>query len=169
MTEEFAMSRMNSELESVKSRSSLLTRPGFLIRRLHQIHSALFMEEAEKFNITPVQYSLLTALDEYGELDQNSLSHHIGLERTSVAEVLPRLEQRELIMRRQYEKDKRVKYVKLAPKGRALVRKMRPAVQRAHDRTIEHLSEQERTIFIVLMARIVAAEVSDRVPPLKVE
>lgn len=168
MNKESAISQLNSELELIQSKSLLLTRPGFLIRRLHQIHSALFTEETEKFNITPVQYSLLTALDEYGELDQNSLSHHIGLERTSVAEVLPRLEQRELIMRRQYEQDKRVKYVKLAPKGRALVRKMRPAVQRAHDRTIEHLSEQERTVFILLMARLVAAEITDRVPPLKV-
>lgn len=167
MIEESAIPHMNSELESVKARSLLFARPGFLIRRLHQIHSALFTEEAEEFNITPVQYSLLTALDEYGELDQNSLAHHIGLERTSVAEVLPRLEQRELIVRHQSEIDKRVKYVKLARKGRALVRKMRPAVQRAHDRTIEVLSEEERTLFILLMARLVEAEVTDRVPPLK--
>jgi DNA-binding MarR family transcriptional regulator len=168
MIEEAAISRMKTELELVKSHSLLLTRPGFLIRRLHQIHIALFMDETEKFNITPVQYSLLTALDEYGELDQNSLSHHIGLERTSVAEVLPRLAERELILRRQFEHDKRVKYVKLTPKGRSLVRKMRPAVQRAHDRTIEHLSEEERTLFILLMARLVVAEASDRVPPFKV-
>jgi DNA-binding MarR family transcriptional regulator len=114
-----------------------------------------------------VQYSLLTALEEYGELDQNSLAHHIGLERTSVAEVLPRLEQRELIVRSQSEHDKRVKYVKLSRKGRALVKKMRPAVQRAHDRTIENLSPEERKLFILLMVRVVESEATDRVPLLK--
>ncbi|GGB96789.1 MarR family transcriptional regulator [Oxalicibacterium flavum] len=167
MIEEAALPYLSNELASVQARSLLFTRPGFLIRRLHQIHSALFMEETLEHNITPVQYSLLTALEEYGELDQNSLAHHIGLERTSVAEVLPRLEQRELIARRQSEQDKRVKYVKLSRKGRALVKKMRPAVQRAHDRTIEGLSEEERKLFILLMVRLVESEATDRVPLLK--
>ncbi|ABR90523.1 transcriptional regulator, MarR family [Janthinobacterium sp. Marseille] len=165
--EEAAFPSLVSEMESVQARSLLLTRPGFLIRRLHQIHSALFMEETLEHNITPVQYSLLTALEEYGELDQNSLAHHIGLERTSVAEVLPRLEQRELIVRSQSEHDKRVKYVKLSRKGRALVKKMRPSVQKAHDRTIESLSPEERKLFILLMVRLVDSEATDRVPLLK--
>ena len=37
-------------------------RPGYLIRRLHQIHVALFQKECAAFEITPLQYSLLTAL-----------------------------------------------------------------------------------------------------------
>lgn len=168
MIEEAVHPSLMSEMESVQARSLLFTRPGFLIRRLHQIHSALFMEETVEYNITPVQYSLLTTLEECGESDQNSLAHHIGLERTSVAEVLPRLEQRELIVRRLSEHDKRVKYVKLSRKGRALAKKMRPAVQRAHDRTIENLSPEERKLFILLMVRVVDSEASDRVPLLKV-
>ena len=37
----------------------LMSRPGFLIRRLHQIHIALFLEECAGVDITPVQYTLL--------------------------------------------------------------------------------------------------------------
>ena len=44
----------------------LQERPGFLIRRLHQIHVALFMEECAAESITPVQYSILTALEHMG-------------------------------------------------------------------------------------------------------
>ena len=40
----------------------LWDRPGFLIRRLHQIHVALFLEECRGFDVTPVQYAVLTAL-----------------------------------------------------------------------------------------------------------
>jgi hypothetical protein len=36
-------------------------RPGFLVRRLHQIHLALFAEECKAFGVTPAQYSILTA------------------------------------------------------------------------------------------------------------
>ena len=48
----------------------LQERPGFLIRRLHQIHVALFMEECAPEGITPVQYSILSALDQMGTAEQ---------------------------------------------------------------------------------------------------
>jgi hypothetical protein len=40
----------------------LSTRPGFLVRRLHQIHISLFMEACAEFRITPLQYSVLSIL-----------------------------------------------------------------------------------------------------------
>ena len=48
-------------------------RPGFLIRRLHQIHVALFQKKCAAFDITPLQYSLLTALARRGTADQTTL------------------------------------------------------------------------------------------------
>lgn len=139
------------------ARSALLDRPGFLIRRLHQIHCSLFLEETRDFNITPVQYSLLTTLAERGELDQVGLAADIGLERTSVAEVIHRLEARGLVERRRNEKDRRVKLVKLGRKGRALVKRVDVAAQRAHDRTVEALPEPERQALIAQLVRLVEA------------
>ena len=40
--------------------NELSDRPGFLVRRLHQIHLALFAEECAGLDITPVQYSIMT-------------------------------------------------------------------------------------------------------------
>lgn len=102
-------SQMKTELRAARARSVLFTRPGFVIRRLHQIHTGLFLAEAGAFNITPVQYSLLTTLVEHEEIDQNSLCLEIGLERTSVSEVLPRLEARGLLSRKPSTTDRRVK------------------------------------------------------------
>ena len=121
MIREDSLPMLEAELASIQQRSVLYTRPGFLIRRLHQIHSGLFLEETSEFNITPVQYSLLSALLEQGELDQISLAMEIGLERTSVAEELPRLETRGLIERRQSPLDGRVKLVRIARKGRSFL------------------------------------------------
>jgi hypothetical protein len=45
-----------------ETRLPLWSRPGYLIRRLHQIHCALFLEECRESGLTPVQYGLLTAL-----------------------------------------------------------------------------------------------------------
>lgn len=147
----------NTELQKAVDRSALFARPGFLIRRLHQIHTSLFLSETSEFNITPVQYSLMSALREKGEMDQNSLAQEIGLERTSVAEVIPRLEARELLERRRSNEDRRVKLVKLSRKGKSLLRKMANRVQEAHDRTIEALPEEERTQFLLQMIQLVEA------------
>jgi hypothetical protein len=49
-----------------------------LIRRLHQIHVAIFLEECAAFNITPVQFSLLKALSPGAEMDQATIAMQIG-------------------------------------------------------------------------------------------
>lgn len=146
---------VQEQLITAQRRSPLLARPGFLIRRLHQLHCALFTEETRDFGITPVQYSLMTALEERGELDQNSLALEIGLERTTVADVVLRLHDRGVLERRQSAMDGRVRLVKLTRKGKTLLRKMALAVQRAHDRTVEHLPPEERDLFLLQMVKLV--------------
>jgi DNA-binding MarR family transcriptional regulator len=148
---------VRAELLAAQRKSPLLGRPGFLIRRLHQLHCALFLEETRDFGITPVQYSLMTTLAERGEMDQHSLALEIGLERTSVAEVIPRLQDRGLLVRRRSAADARVKLVKLTRPGQTLLRKMAPAVQRAHDRTVEHLGPGERSVFMLQLIKLVEA------------
>src|ERR1700690_1748530 len=69
----------------------LWARPGYLLRRLHQIHYALFFEECDEFDITPVQYGLLTTLSLNPDLDQNSIGRELGTDHTNVADVLDRL------------------------------------------------------------------------------
>jgi DNA-binding MarR family transcriptional regulator len=149
--------RTRAELERARRKSPLLGRPGFLIRRLHQLHGSLFLEETRAFGITPVQYSLMTALLERGELDQNSLALEIGLERTSVAEVVPRLQARGLVQRLKDKRDARVRLVRLTPKGRTLLKNIGPAAQRAHDRTIDRLPKGERDLFLLQLIRLVEA------------
>jgi DNA-binding MarR family transcriptional regulator len=150
-------SRIRAELALARQKSPLLGRPGFLIRRLHQLHGSLFLEETRAFGITPVQYSLMTALLERGELDQNGLALEIGLERTSVAEVVPRLQARGLVQRLKDPRDARVRLVRLTPKGRTLLKKIAPAAQRAHDRTIDKLAKSERDLFLLQLIRLVEA------------
>lgn len=167
MTEENDPLPVRDRLDHYCQRSALFARPGFLIRRLHQIHTWLFAEETQQYNVTPVQYSLLTVLAEHGEMDQNTLAYELGLERTSVAEVLPRLEARGLVERRQSESDRRVKLVRIARKGRALAKRMDAAAQRAHERTIAYLPEGEREHFMLQLIRLVESHNDTSVVPWK--
>lgn len=148
---------MRTQLRAARSRSPLLGRPGFLIRRLHQLHCALFIEETRDYDITPVQYSLMTALAARGELEQNNLALEIGMERSSVAEVVPRMQRRGLLTRRRSLEDGRVKLISLTRKGANLLKRMAGAVQRAHDRTIDELAAPDREWFMVQLIKLVEA------------
>ena len=92
---------------TVHSEMPLWGRPGYLLRRLHQIHYALFFEECAGYDITPVQYGLLTTLSLNPNLDQNSLARELGIDRTNVADVLNRLARRGLVERRRSPNDAR--------------------------------------------------------------
>jgi len=149
--------QIKHQLDAAIRRSPLLARPGFLIRRLHQIHCGLFLDETQGHDVTPVQYSLLTTLSMLGETDQITLAHEIGLERTSVAEVIARLEARGLVLRKQSNQDRRVKLVRLSRKGVYLLKKLEDKVQRAHERTIEMIPEDQRELFVLQLIRLVEA------------
>ncbi len=147
--------------------NSLSLRPGFLIRRMHQIHLALFAEECSAFDITPVQYSIMTVASAQPDLDQAQLAYEVGVDRATLANVVARLESKGLVRRRLLNSDKRVKLVALSPRGSALLDKMFSAVQRAHDRTIETLSREDRSKLMELLTKLVDAQNDSGRAPLR--
>jgi DNA-binding MarR family transcriptional regulator len=146
---------------------SLADRPGFLIRRMHQIHLALFAEECAAFDITPVQYSIMTVAAAQPGLDQAKLAYEVGVDRATLANVVARLEGKSLLHRRPSASDKRLKLVTLSARGIALLEKMLIPVQRAHDRTIAALPIKDRQIFMSLLMKLVNAENDAGRAPLK--
>ncbi|MFI4988704.1 MAG: MarR family winged helix-turn-helix transcriptional regulator [Alphaproteobacteria bacterium] len=135
----------------------LWSRPGYLVRRLHQIHLALFLEECKAYGITPVQYGLLTALAAHPGLDQVSLAAELGIDRTNVADVLVRLADRGLVRRAASAEDRRVKRAHLTEEGSKLTARMHGAMQRAQDRLVAPLALAERRQFMALLTRLIEA------------
>lgn len=138
-------------------RLPLWSRPGYLVRLLHQINHALWSEELGHANVTPVQYSVLTALSIRGALDQTSLGEEVGIDRTNVAEVLSRLEGRGLVRRRPNPEDQRARLASLTAKGRALTKGLFPAMQRSQDRLLGTLTQKERDAFMATLERVIRA------------
>jgi predicted transcriptional regulator len=73
--------------------------PGHYIRRLQQIAVAVFLQEVESFGVTPIQYAVLQAVREAPGSDQRSLAGMIGLDTSTMAGVVERLESRGLVQR----------------------------------------------------------------------
>src|SRR5450432_1597730 len=132
-------------------------RPGFLIRRLHQIHVALFHKSCAAFEITPLQYSLLSALAVRGIADQTTLADDVALDRTTTTEALKRLEARGFIEGAVRREDRRARACRLTASGAALLKKMEQAARAAHRDTLASLSKPDQKRLVALMQRVIAA------------
>ena len=132
-------------------------RPGFLIRRLHQIHVALFQQKCAAFEITPLQYSLLSALKVRGTADQTTLAADVALDRTTTTGALKRLQLRNFIERSTDHTDRRAQLCRLTKAGASLLRQMEKLARAAHRETVADLSKADQRRFVALMQRIVAA------------
>jgi hypothetical protein len=95
----------------------LWSRPGYLVRRLNQIHYALFYEECKSQSITPVQYGVLTALSLNPWMDQTKIGLELGLDRTTTADVIKRLKERGYADRRINPDDRRSRQAAITEEG----------------------------------------------------
>lgn len=136
-------------------KSPLWTRPGFLVRRLHQIHSALFFEETSKFNVTPVQFSLLTVLLHQSGSDQVTIASEVGLDRTNVADVLRRLTRRGLVRCERSRVDRRSLAASLTDDGVKLTARMHAAVLRAQERLLVPLDPAFQPAFMAMLLQLI--------------
>jgi MarR family transcriptional regulator, lower aerobic nicotinate degradation pathway regulator len=132
-------------------------RPGFLIRRLHQIHVALFQKKCAAFDVTPLQYSLLSALARRGTADQTTLAADVALDRTTTTGALKRLQSRKFIERSVHRADRRAQICRLTKAGASLLRRIEASARAAHRETLADLNKAEQKRFIAMMQRIVAA------------
>ena len=125
------------------------------MRRLHQIHVALFAEHCARFDITPVQYSLLSALSQKRTADQTTLAAEIALDRTTTTGALRRLEARGLLRRDQSPTDRRARECRLTRGGADLLAKMENCAREAHRATVAPLNRTEQDELLRLMRRLV--------------
>jgi DNA-binding MarR family transcriptional regulator len=149
--------RPNPALTALAERLPLWKRPGYLVRRLHQLHSALFFDECQGFGVTPVQYGLLTVLSTNPDCDQVTLANALGIDRTNVADVLGRLQENGLVARRRSRADRRMLLARLTGRGERLVERMHPAMLRAQERLLAALDESDREAFVAMLMRLLEA------------
>lgn len=131
--------------------------PGHHIRRLQQIAVAVFLQETESLGITPVQYAALQGIANAPEIDQRTLAQSIGVDTSTIASVIDRLEARGLVQRGASPDDRRVRLLTLTAAGGAELTEVLPAMQRAQQRILEPLQKAERAEFMRMLRTLVTA------------
>jgi len=148
------MARARTRSARPESLEDIYRRPGFMIRRAHQIAVAIFLEEARESRITPTQYGVLVILGRRPGIDQNTLARLLGLDRSTTGLVVRTLAARGLIARAMGTKDLRRRELKLTRAGLALGGRVSKNARRAQQRLLSPLPVSERARFLRLLARL---------------
>ena len=146
------MKRTTSEAKKTKV---VWTRPGFLVRRLHQIHMAIFLNECAAEQVTPIQWGILTIVKSRPGVGQVELAEELGLDRSNVANVVDRLTRRGVLKQTVSKLDRRKRSISITPKGLKLLAQLEPKAERAQARLLDVLGPRERTQFMALLSRLV--------------
>lgn len=133
----------------------LHAKPGHLIRRAQQIAVAIFMEECAVFDLTPVQYAALVAIQDNSGIDATRLSALIAFDRSTLGDVLERLERRKLVKRYPSDDDKRVKLLETTATGKDLLKRAEAGVLRAQERILAPLQPNSRNKLMELLSQLV--------------
>jgi len=134
---------------------AVYTRPGYLFRRMQQIAVAIFVEECRAYELTPVQYAALVAIGTHPGIDATRLSAVIAFDRSTLGNVIERLETKQLIERKPSREDRRVKLLYLTKTGATLLRNIMPSVDRAQARMLQPLKPADRKTLTALLAQLV--------------
>jgi DNA-binding MarR family transcriptional regulator len=129
-------------------------RPGFLLRKAHQVAVAIFFEEVGALALTPPQHNVLAAVQAHPGSHQTALSRIVGYDRATVGAVLAGLEARELIRREGAPGDRRLKTIRITRKGSGLLRASAAAMDRINDRIVACLPPADREEFIRMLATV---------------
>ena len=115
---------------------------GNLIRRAQQLHLATWTRVASA-EITSAQYSILLVLERRGEASQRELCDEVDLDRSTIADLVRRMQNAGLITRERSAGDARRNVVRLTELGAAERARLAPLVVEVQRELTGHLAAAE--------------------------
>jgi DNA-binding MarR family transcriptional regulator len=128
-----------------KERTSFEQLNNMLFRMARSVNAALENE------ITPQKFLLLNRLLQLKKCKVNDLSHELNLSSGATTLALNRLEEEGLILRTRDEEDRRIVWVELTGKGRALILRLVEKRQQVWEKMMCALTpEEEQELFRIM-------------------
>jgi DNA-binding MarR family transcriptional regulator len=151
------------------SLSRLYARPGFLLRRAHQISAAVFEDACRDLGLTPAQFGVLTVLQAHPGMGQSSLARALGFDKVTVLRVLRGLQARGFVSREPAEDNRRNVCVTLTTEGAGVLQQAQKPAEKAYRRLMAPLDKGQQDQLLQLL-QLLTGELEDEaraafVPP----
>jgi len=99
-------------------------------------------------DLTPRQLAVLVTVAHNEGLSQTGLVDRTGIDRSTLADIVRRMQRKGLLQRRRTKEDARAYAVKLTDEGRRVLRTAEPLAKRVDERILEALPARQREQFI---------------------
>jgi MarR family transcriptional regulator, temperature-dependent positive regulator of motility len=128
--------------------------PSHLLHRASQIAADLHLEAFGGAGLTQRQVAVLSVLGTTDGISQSELVSQTGIDRSTLAEMVARMEARGLMVRTKSATDSRANVVNLTAEGKAALAEALPKLIAIDRGVLELLQTGRRGIFIELLTRI---------------
>jgi MarR family transcriptional regulator, temperature-dependent positive regulator of motility len=122
--------------------------PIHLLHRAGQCAGDIFHAEMKDGDLTPRQLAVLLTVANNEGLSQTGLVDRTGIDRSTLADIVRRMQRKGLLQRRRTKEDARAYAVKLTDEGRRVLRTAEPLSKRVDDRILEALPAKQREQFV---------------------
>jgi DNA-binding MarR family transcriptional regulator len=122
--------------------------PIHLLHRAGQCAGDIFHAELKDGDLTPRQLAVLVTVAHNEGLSQTGLVDRTGIDRSTLADIVRRMQRKGLLQRRRTKEDARAYAVKLTDEGRRVLRTAEPLAKRVDERILEALPARQREQFI---------------------
>lgn len=134
----------------------LKSSPVHLLRRCSQYAADLFDGETRRSDLTPRQLTVLIAADANEGASQTALVAATGIDRSTLADMVARMIQRDLLARKRTEADARANAVRLTVKGRRTLTSALAALKKTEAKLLAAIPASKRNDFVKNLATIAA-------------
>lgn len=104
-----------------------------LLRRTQQFAYDQFTQNLGGGDLTPRQFIVLVAVNEAEGLSQTDLVNRTGIDRSTLADMVARMIDRGLLMRKRTKEDARANSVRLTAAGRRALKAAEPGAEKAEE------------------------------------
>lgn len=126
-----------------------------LLHRAGQAADELFAAEMGGSDLTPRQYAVLAALSRREAASQTDIVKETGIDRSTLADIVKRLVQKGVVVRRRAKNDARAYSVRLTPTGSAILKQAEPVAQRVSERLLRYVAGTRRAELVDCLSSIV--------------
>jgi DNA-binding MarR family transcriptional regulator len=127
---------------------------GFLLRRAHQRHVALFLATIGDLELTPRQFTALIKTIEMGQVTQNQLGRLAAMDPATVQGVVRRLLARGLLRRMPDPMDRRTAVLTATAEGLEVAARAVACARRITEATLAPLAADERRRLLTLLRKL---------------
>ena len=148
------MAESGLALESPLDGYAVEDQVGYLLRRAHQRHAALFLEGMAEAELTPTQFTALIKTVELGRVTQNHLGRLAAMDPATIQGVVRRLIARGLVRRAPDPMDRRTAVLTPTAEGVALAARAVACARRITEATLLPLDGGERRCLLAQLRKL---------------